>query len=222
MHIIELSTVAFYDGHTPRSLALHECSLPLASPVPGALSALYGTKSKPEGFMAARAYADRHRLQFTVIDFLVALEHKPNASVMKPDELPDHDFLSLLRISGSMSDQVGEWLRAGLEEAGQSAELLDSLKAEQAVLQQPSLVGALLNKRACRHLKLIAFPAMTAISDRPLNVGSVPFRHWSAIQEATCRLDPTVRVTLDPPPAQLATKALKTAPAKRPSKPKAG
>jgi len=222
MHIIELSTVAFYEGHTPRTLALHECSLPFADPVPGAMSALYGTKSKPEGFMAARAYADRHRLQFTVIDFLVALEHKPNASVMKPDELPDHDFLSLLRISGSMSDQVGQWLRAGLEEAGQGTELLDSLKAEHAVLQQPSLIGALIDRPACRHLKLVAFPGMTSISDRPLNVGSVPFRHWSAIQEATCRLDPTVRVTIDAPPLQTATKAPKAALAKRPSKPKAG
>jgi|SRR5438105_5951874 len=220
MHIIELSTVAFYEGHTPRSLALRECSLPLASPVPGALCALYGTKSKPEGFMAARAYADRHRLQFTVIDFLVALEHKPNASVMKPDDLPDHDFLSLLRMSGSMSDQVSEWIRAGLEEAGQGAELLDSLKAEHAVLQQPSLIGALLDRPACQHLKLIAYPAMTSISDRPLNVGSVPFRHWSAIQEATCRLDPTVRVTLDSPPQQVAAKAPKAAPA-RPGKPRA-
>jgi hypothetical protein len=221
MHIIELSTVAFYEAPTPPTLALHACSLPLVSPVPGAMTALYGTKSKPEGFMAARAYADRHRLQFTVIDFLVALEHKPNASVMKPDELPDHDFLSLLRMSGSMSDQVGQWLRDGLEEVGQGTDLLDTLKAEHAVLQQPSLIETLIDRPACRHLKLIAYTAMTSISDRPLNVGTVPFRHWSAIQEASCRLDPTVRVTLDAPPVPPVTKTPKAAPTRRSSNPRA-
>lgn len=91
MPAIELSTVAFYKGLRPRSLSLWACSLPLVRHVPGALTAIHGARSKPEAFIAAHANAQRNRLQYTVIDFLVALEKRPSP-VMRPDELGSLDF----------------------------------------------------------------------------------------------------------------------------------
>ncbi|MCD8473060.1 hypothetical protein FUT69_05255 [Xylella taiwanensis] len=38
-------------------------------------------------------------------------------------------------------------------------------------------------------------------SETPLNVSMVPHRHWNTGQEATCRLKPNMRMTLDSPAA---------------------
>lgn len=225
MHKIELSTVAFYEGHRPRSLALRDWAVPLAHPVPNTLTAVYGTRSKPEAFVAAHAYAVRNRLQFTIIDFIVALEYKPNPSVMKPGELDNHDFFSMLRMASSMNEQVSQWIRTGLAPSDERVNLLDQLELKEALMQEPSLLGVLAESQACRHVKLIACPAMTLLTDKPLNLGIVPHRHWSAIQEATCRLDPTIHITLEPPatasPPQTVKASAKSAAVPRPSKPRA-
>jgi hypothetical protein len=197
-HIIELSSVYFYEGTAPRVIALKDCDLFMKSPIPGAFSALYGYR-KQEGFMAARAYADQHRLQFTVIDFLVKLEHRQNPLTMKPEDLGQHDFIAFQRVSRSMMDELQDILRKRLEQEGTDLNQIDLSKPHQLIMRRPELVTTLIDEPGWEHLKVIAYLAKVAFSDKPLNVGTVPYRHWSAIQEATCRLNPNIQITLDLP-----------------------
>ena len=149
--------------------------------------------------MAARAYADRERLQFTVIDFVVGLDHKQNPLMMKPEDLAQHDFISFPRLSRSMMDQLQEILKKRLEEEGIEPSLAELSKPQLLIMQRPELITSVLEEAGWEHMKVIAYPAKLAISEKPLNVGTVPFRHWGAIQEATCRLNPNIRITLDLP-----------------------
>jgi hypothetical protein len=199
MHTIELSTLVFYKGELPRTLALKDWAMPLATPVPGAFTALYGYQSKQEGFVAAASYAKERQLQFTIIDFVVTLAHKPNVLKMQADTLPEHDFLNFTRMNRNMDEPVKQWMLAHPEVKADSAELLDTLKPMHAATKHPSLISALLQHKSCQHLKVVAYPAMTALSSDPLNVGSVPLRHWGAIESAQCRLDPSVTVSLEMP-----------------------
>lgn len=201
-HSTELSTVYFYEGSAPRVIALKDAGLQMRSPIPGAFSAIYGYQSKQEGFMAARAYADRHRLQFTVIDFLVRLDHKANPLMMKPEHLPQHDFIAFTRIARDMTDKLQEILARRLEKDGLDVGQVDLSKPQQVLAQRPELITSLLDEPGWEHLKVIVYPAKVAMSEKPLAVGTVPFRHWDAIQEATCRLNPNIQITLDPPATQ--------------------
>ncbi|WP_157118951.1 hypothetical protein [Azohydromonas lata] len=222
MHRIELSTIVFVE-HRLKSLELHECSLPLANPIQGAFAGIYGTRSKPEAFVAAREHADRNRMDYTVVDLVVELEHKPNPTVMKTPELSQYDFFSMLRMASAMNRDVAEWIRAGLAPNDPRVAQIDDEQIAATLANEPSLFGVLADSPACRHLRLIACPVLTEFSDHFLNAGIVPFRHWSAIKEATCRFDPTVHVKLSPPP-QLAssTSAASASPsvAPRASKPR--
>jgi hypothetical protein len=149
--------------------------------------------------MAARAYADRERLQFTVIDFLVSLDHKQNPLMMKPEDLMQHDFISFQRLSRSMMDQLHGILKRRLEDERIEPSQAELSKPQLLIMQRPELITSVLEEAGWEHMKVFAYPAKLAISEKPLNVGTVPFRHWGAIQEATCRLNPNIRITLDPP-----------------------
>lgn len=199
-HIIELSTLYFYQGNAPRSIALKDCGLKTKSSIEGAFSALYGYQSKQEAFMAARAYANEHRMDFTVIDFLVKLSEKQNPLMMKPEDMANHDFITFQRLSKSSMEEVQTTLRRFLTAEGTDPDSLGIFKPHIVLMQRPDLVAKLMNQPEWQHFKVIAHPADLEFSPRPLNVGTVPFRHWDAIQEATCRLNPNIRITLDPPP----------------------
>lgn len=197
--LIELSTVHFYKGQLERKVALKDMGLTLSSDIPGAFSALYGSQSKQDGFMAAGQYADRHHLEFTVIDFLVRLDYKPNVGVMKPGELMNHDFLAFQRSSRPMLDEIDAMLAEKLTRAGVPLDDKFAGKPHLLVIERPELIAHLLSEATMAHLKVLVHGARTSFSDRPLNVGTVPFSHWDAIQEATCRLHPGTWVTLDRP-----------------------
>ncbi|MET3132790.1 hypothetical protein AAKU55_003070 [Oxalobacteraceae bacterium GrIS 1.11] len=197
--VIELSTVHFYKGQLGPTVALKDMGLTLSADIPGTLSALYGYQSKQDGFMAAGQYADRHGLQFTVIDFLVKLDHKPNPGLMKPEELMRHDFFTFQRSSRAMLDEVDAMLMEKF--AGQGVPLGGKYagKPHLLVIERPELIATLLSDAAMAHVKVVVHGARTCFSDRPLNVGTVPFDQWDAIQEATCRLNPGTTVTLERP-----------------------
>lgn len=198
-HLIELSTVYFFQGSAPKTIALKDCGLEMHRPIEGALSALYGYQSKQEAFMAARAYANENRLDFTVIDFLVKLDQKQNPLMMKPEDLESHDFITFQRMAKSMQDEVQENLRHLLIAEGTDPSEIGVAKPHLAIMQRPDLLSALMEQPHWQHFKVIAHPADLKFSNRPLNVGTVPYRHWEAIQEATCRLNPNIRITLDAP-----------------------
>ncbi|APO88937.1 MULTISPECIES: hypothetical protein [Xanthomonas] len=149
--------------------------------------------------MAARAYADKNRLQFTVIDLLVKLDQKQNPLMMKPEDLPQHDFITFQRLSRSMTDELGGILKQQLEREGADTSALDRSKPHLLLMQRPDLIAAVINEPGWEHMKVVTYPAKIALSEKPLNVGTVPFRHWNSIQKATCRLNPNIQITLDPP-----------------------
>jgi len=198
-HLIELSTVYFFQGSAPKTVALKDCGLEMHRPIKGALSALYGYQSKQEAFMAARSYANENRLDFTVIDFLVKLDQKQNPLMMKPEDLQAHDFITFQRMAKSMQDEIQESLRQLLIAEGSDPAGVGVAKPHLAIMQRPDLLAALMDQPDWQHFKVIAHPADLKFSGRPLNVGTVPFRHWDSIQEATCRLNPNIRITLDAP-----------------------
>jgi hypothetical protein len=198
MPTIELSTVAFYKTELPSTLSLRDYSWPLRAPAAGVFSALYGHQSKQDGLMAASDYAKQHQLEFTVIDFWITLEHKLNPLPMQADMLQHHDFMNLGRTSRPMDEPLKRWMREYIEAGDPRLESLDTLKLAQAVTQQPALAEALLQHPVCQHLKILAYPALTGVSDRPLSVGSVPLQHWGAIHSAECRLNSSLLVTLEP------------------------
>src|SRR5437868_3778 len=105
---IELSSVYFYEeAAAPRTIPLQDCGLPMKTSTPGVFAGLYGYQSKTEGFVAARVYADKYRMQFTVVDYSVRLEHPINTRQMKPEEIEQHDFVSFSRISSPLADEIG-------------------------------------------------------------------------------------------------------------------
>ena len=202
VRLIELSTVVFYSGDAPKQMALSNCSFPMPESPQGAFCALYGVQGKQDGFVGARAYAEQKKLRFTVIDLLVDVERQ-NPLPMKSEDLAHFDFLNFKRMSKALGREVSEWLSEGLEAADNVNPRAASLVAEElsmnALAQRPALLDLLLERPELQHLRVIACPAMTSVSGKALNVGNVPHRHWNSIKEASCRLDPTIRITLDPP-----------------------
>ena len=195
--VIELSTVHFYKGDLEPTIALKDMGLMLSADIPGTLSALYGHQSKQDGFMVAGKYADRHHLQFTVIDFLVRLDYRLNPGLMKPEQLMNHDFLNFQRASRAMLDEIDSLLTEKLE--GQVLDEKFVGKPDLLVLEKPELVAHLLSSASMAHVKVLVHAARTQFSERPLNVGTIAFSQWDAIQEATCRLNPGTRVSLERP-----------------------
>jgi hypothetical protein len=198
---IELSTVAFYRGEIPREIALSACSIPMAPGPQRALSAFYGSQGKQDGFVAAKAYAAAQGMKYTVIDMLVELEAQ-NPGSMKPDDIAAYDFLNFSRASRQLleeiADRLGKSKYAGVLSTG-ALVALESQPLRAVLAKWPELVDEIIDLPRLRHLKVIAFHAVTSIGDRPISIGNVPHRHWSAITDATCRLNPTVRITLDSP-----------------------
>jgi hypothetical protein len=197
--VIELSTVYFYEGATPRSIALKDCGLLMRAPVEGVFFALYGYQSKQDGFMAAREFAEKNRLQFTVIDFLVKLDKKINSVQMKPGDLTQHDFITFQRLSRSMQNELHDILIKDRSARINKDEGLDAENPHVLLLENPKLIADAANHPDLQHFKVIVHQAKPLMSERILSVGVVPFRHWDAIQEATCRLNPTTHITLERP-----------------------
>lgn len=219
--VIELSTVHFYKGQLERTIALKDVGLVLSAGIPATLSALYGNQSKQDGFMAAGKYADRHGLQFTVIDFLVRLHRKVNPGLMKPGELIEHDFLNVQRSSRAMLDEIDSMLTEKLMRQGKSLDRVFAGKPHLLVIERPELVASLLSDVAMAHLKVLVHGARTHFSERPLNVGTVPFSQWGAIQEATCRLNPDTRISLElPTPTDKTVRTSRSGPDVKPSSPR--
>ncbi len=201
MLTIELSTVVFYRGEIEHEIALRDSSFPMAKAPRKALSALYGTQGKQDGFVAARSYAVSQGLNYTVVDLLVDLEEQ-NPQVMKPDNLSKFDFLNVTRMSRALGDDIASRLAEVLTSAdldGEPVEALFSQPLRAVLARWPHLADPLMDLDGCKHLKVIAFPAVTLVGARPVAIGCVQHRHWSAIREATCRLNPNIRVNLDAP-----------------------
>jgi len=190
-HPIELSCVHFFKGSLPPSLSLKDIVPTL---VPDTVTALYGYQSKADGFKAAYEYAQKHGLNFTVIDITVEIARKQNPLVMKPDELSQFDFVSFQRLSKDMAKEVKEILSQAFPDTKIS-------KPQTAFADDPGLLTALLKDERWQHLRIIATPMRTGFSNESLNLAVVPYRHWNSIKTAVCRLHPETTISLEPPEA---------------------
>ncbi|UUZ48483.1 hypothetical protein LP420_38035 [Massilia sp. B-10] len=150
-------------------ISLFDCSLALRGAAPDAMTALYGNQSKQEGFMAARDYAARNRLNFTVIDFLVSLDRRVNPGLMKATEFGEFDFFALHRLARSGADEFAAMLQAsGVQEA-------ETMKPAAILAERPELLSVLLAQPEMQHVKVVAFQTTPVMCERVLTVGSVPF-----------------------------------------------
>ena len=198
---VELSTVLFYRGEIPKEIALSDCSFPMARSPRKAFSGLYGLRGKQDGFVAARAYAASIGVKYTVIDVVIELE-KQLTTPLKPEELAESEFLNISRISRGLAEDIRLWLSPTPGEVGEGSTkppVTKKIRVADWIEQNPALIDALIEVDDCRHLKVIAYHAATMVGDRPIAIGSLPYRHWGAIREATCRLNPTVHISLELP-----------------------
>lgn len=201
MLTIELSTVAFFRGDPPTEIALRDCSLPMVNPPAKAFSALFGLQGKQDGFVAARSYAASHGFSYTVVDLLVGLEAQ-NPQVMKPDDLPKYDFLNFSRVSRLLGQELAARIAGSRSEMHLDSSIDQALRVQplrNVFARWPALLDRLLELPECRHLKVVASQVETALSPRPIGIGSVPHHWWSCIQEATCRLNPNIFVSIEAP-----------------------
>lgn len=197
--LIELSTVYFCKGPVPSVLALNDCGLQIEGAAPGAFAALYGTQSKQEGFVAACDFAERNRLQFTVIDLLIALDYRIHPGLMKEDEFAQHDFVAFQRLARSGSDRIKEILLSSPTLDAHAGAALHAGKPAAVLLERPDLLGSIVNHPSLQHVKVVAHHARPLFSERALAVATVPLRHWGAVVEVTCRLNPSTRVIHEAP-----------------------
>jgi hypothetical protein len=118
---------------------------------------------------------------------------------MKPQELVHHDFLAFQRSSRAMLDEIDAILADRLGNLGKTLYDRFAGKPHLLVIERPDLVTNLLSDAAMAHVKVLVHGARAHFSERPLNVGTVPFSQWDSIHEATCRLNPDTRVSLERP-----------------------
>ena len=99
-------------------------------------------------------------------------------------------------------DELGDILKQQLGREGVDTSSIDPSKPHLLLMQRPDLIAAVINEPGWEHMKIVTYPAKIALSEKPLNVGTVPFRHWDSIKKATCRLNPNIQTRLDPPDMQ--------------------
>lgn len=206
--IIDLSVMFFHAaGQTPREIALRDCSLPNAPAMPGIFLALYGQGGQQD-LAEAKDYAIGNRMDYEIVDFKVRLDHRQEPKVTQLEDLPDVDFVSLLnRASPSLRNEFGEILRQALaaegDEAGADYDALGARAkahfAQDILKQRPEMIAAITNAPQCQHLKIVAYWAKSLLSDALLKVAAIPVRYWSSIQQARCRFNPDITVSLEPP-----------------------
>lgn len=208
-HLIELSTVYFYHKILPRVIKLKECDVTQnTSGIPDTLAALTGYQRKQEGFVAAREYAERNGLDFTVIDFTVKLDQSFTPQLLKPSDLQTRDYLAMTRISKDTAHQLSDILKGSEDETVQRIlKLYPAAKVTNLIKRYPALLDTILSDDQFKHFKIINMQVRTPLDpEKTLNLAFVPKRNWSCIQSATCRLDSSIEISLDPPQSLLALK----------------
>lgn len=187
---IAMSTVLFFEGTLPKKINLKDCGFPLEKPIEDSFQALYGHIGKQAGFMAAKNYADQHKLQFTIIDLKVRFDEAVNTVPVALDKLSNEEIISLKRLPRNEIAQLYE------KYIGDNS---DEKKAYTDLVKHPELLSSVINHNDFKDLKLMIYPAMTAVSNNPLVIGTIPHRHWDIINSAVCRLHPHTQVSLESP-----------------------
>ncbi|ENV52065.1 hypothetical protein L292_1667 [Acinetobacter junii CIP 107470 = MTCC 11364] len=190
-----MSTVFFFEGSLPKTINLKDCGFPLTKPIDDSFPALYGHIGKQAGFIAAKEYADKHRLQFTIIDFTIKFDTPVDTVPVKLEELHNVEIVSLKRLP---RNEIVQLYDKYINDE-QQHELKDNKKAYIKMVENPELLSSVINHDDFKDLKLMIYPAKTAISDNPLTIGTIPNRHWDVITSAVCRLHPNTQVSLEPP-----------------------
>lgn len=204
---IELSTVYFYKKKLPRLLKLKECDFTRnSSGVPDTLAALTGYQRRQKGFVIAREYAEKNGLEFTVIDFTIKLDQSFSAQLIKPEDLQLRDYLSIHRLSKDTTNLLLQILKESGDEQTQNILKLHSTKKLSNLLKyHPALLDPILTDERFKHVKIINTNINNPLhSDVTLNLAFVPKRNWRAIQSASCRLDPSIEISLEPPQSTVA------------------
>lgn len=186
-----MSTVYFFENSLPNTIALKDCGFPLNKPIDESFSALYGHIGKQAGFMLAKAYADKHRLQYTIIDFNVQFDNPIDTVPVGLEQLKNEELVSLKRLP---KNEIAELFNLYIGQQDQ-----DDKKAYMKLVEHPELLSNFINHPDYENLKLVIYPAITAIGEQPLTIGSIPHRHWDVITSAECRLHPNTKVTLESP-----------------------
>lgn len=190
---IDLSTIYFYKGELPKNLQLNECGLQIPNAKEGTLVGLYGHRAKQEGFLAAKLYADKNNLKFTVIDYLLELDEK-DSPIIKTDNIKDHDFLSFTRITKDFAKEINEdYLRLIWNKN------IDIKELNAELVYNPDIIKEMSESEKFTHVKAFVHNAKLSFTDKPITVAEIPHKHWKSILESNCRLDPLVHIKLAHP-----------------------
>ena len=187
----ELSVIFFFKGSLPDTINLKDCAFPFRTPIENCFPALYGNISKRNGILAANEYADKHQLNFTVIDFRISLEDAVDTTPKNKKEFFHSEVISLNRLSRNKIFQLyDDYIDDN------SKKILKNKTAYLDLIEKPELLTHLINHQDFEKLKLLIYMAKTAISETPLTIGYIPYKNWDVITSAACRLHPNIKVNI--------------------------
>lgn len=186
---VELSSIFFFKDTLQSTINLKDCAFPFRTSIENCFPALYGNLSKKTGILAVKEYADRHQLNFTIIDFIISLEEAVDTRPKNEKELFYSEIISLNRLSKSTISQLYDDY---IDNSSQKK--LKNKTAYLALVEKPELLTDLINHQDFENLKLLICQAKTAISDKCLTIGYIPNRKWNMIKSPVCRLHPNIKV----------------------------
>lgn len=197
---IDLKTILFLpEGEPlPKRIKLSACSLPLTNPLPkGYLTGFYGYQFKKEGLAAACAWAHKHKMQTLFIDYVVNFDLPLIKTVVSPELLDKTEFVSTLRISRELSNELAEYWKEWLakELPHFKAKAFDWMAPHSFMGKHPELVPKLLARPEWKHIQLLAHPAYVTFSDRPLILGTLKLSK-ATITSPRVHLRPEIEVTI--------------------------
>ena len=177
-----------------------DCTVLNVRAIPGVFLGLYGFGN--EGGAEAANYARANQLGCSWIDVVVKLDHSPRPDTIRPEQVPDIDFLSIkTRASRSLRDEFAEVLKQSLEQEEKDASAYNTDESRPYFVQEllgerPDLITKIINLPAYNHLKVIVFPVKTRLREKPFSIAAIPFRHLACIQQAKCRVHPKTKIIM--------------------------
>ena len=184
-----LTTLYFYKDELPEEISLSECGIPLYQEMPRCLTTFYGHLGKKYGIVAARRYAEVNGLNFTIIDVNIQLDRCIETSPVGLEKAVSCEVLSLERFSKKNLKALSEIY---IQE-------ITSPNGQDTFLEKPHLISKLFEHSDFDNLKLLISSGKTKVDAEPLSLAFIPYKYWSVITGAICRIHSHCRISIDEP-----------------------
>lgn len=190
---VELSTVFFYPkGERPPSqVSLSDCGPPMLSQNDDSITCLYGLRHRRLGFKQIHDYAERHNLDYEVVDMKLPVSEAP--TTVNQEDLGTQDVLSLARISGDVKETLydGMGISSELSRTEQQAKLIDMLSSN------PESVNLLRDTLGSKDVPLVVHPTKLAEGEESIAVANLAKSSYSKLTDINCRTKKGIEIVND-------------------------